>query len=85
MADPLADHAADLCACLIRHDTTNNGAGDAKGERAIAEHIAVLLDKAGAAPTILERTPGRGNVIGRAGPRRRPRLRRPVLDRFLSS
>jgi acetylornithine deacetylase/succinyl-diaminopimelate desuccinylase-like protein len=63
--DALADHAADLCARLIRFDTTNNGGGDAKGERAAAEHVAVLLDKAGAAPTILERTPGRGNVVGR--------------------
>ncbi|HYS37765.1 MAG TPA: M20/M25/M40 family metallo-hydrolase, partial [Pseudonocardiaceae bacterium] len=67
MADPAssADHAADLCARLIRFDTTNNGGGDAQGERAIAEHVAVLLDKAGAAPTILERTPGRSNVVGR--------------------
>jgi len=64
-ADRLADHAADLCARLIRFDTTNYGEGDAKGERAIAEHVATLLDKAGAAPVILERTPGRSNVIGR--------------------
>jgi acetylornithine deacetylase/succinyl-diaminopimelate desuccinylase-like protein len=63
--DALADHAADLCARLIRFDTTNNGGGDAKGERAAAEHVAVLLDKAGADPTILERTPGRSNVVGR--------------------
>lgn len=60
MADP-----AELCAQLIRFDTTNRGGGDAEGERAAAEFVAGLLDQAGAAPVLLERTPGRSNVVGR--------------------
>lgn len=65
MADPRADDAAALCAELIRFDTTNRGGGDAEGERAAAEFTAALLHDAGAAPVLLERTPGRANVIGR--------------------
>jgi acetylornithine deacetylase/succinyl-diaminopimelate desuccinylase-like protein len=69
MADPLADHAAELCARLIRFDTTNFGGGEANGERAIAEHVAGLLDEAGTKPTLLERTPSRSNVIARVAGR----------------
>lgn len=69
MADPLAEAAAELCARLIRFDTSNFGGGDARGERAIAEHVAGLLTDAGIEPTLLERTPGRSNVIARVAGR----------------
>ncbi|GAA2303615.1 M20/M25/M40 family metallo-hydrolase [Streptomyces kunmingensis] len=49
---------------LIRIDTTNHGGGDCK-ERPAAEYAAALLSEAGLEPTILERTPGRGNVVAR--------------------
>ncbi|MFJ4716670.1 M20/M25/M40 family metallo-hydrolase [Streptomyces sp. NPDC088785] len=49
---------------LIRIDTTNRGGGDCK-ERPAAEYAAGLLAEAGLRPTILERTPGRGNVVAR--------------------
>src|ERR1700753_3792541 len=58
-------YAARLCAQLIRFDTTNRGGGDAEGERPAAEFVARHLDAAGAAPVLLERTPGRSNVVGR--------------------
>src|SRR6266567_1812218 len=65
MADELANYAAEECARLIRFDTSNFGGGDAHGERAAAEHVAALLTNADLKPTLLERTPGRGNVIAR--------------------
>jgi acetylornithine deacetylase/succinyl-diaminopimelate desuccinylase-like protein len=71
--DATAEQAADLCARLIRIDTTNRGRGDAQGERPAAELVAALLDDAGAAPVLLERTPGRSNVVGRV-PGRDPSL-----------
>jgi acetylornithine deacetylase/succinyl-diaminopimelate desuccinylase-like protein len=49
---------------LIRIDTTNHGGGDCK-ERPAAEYAAALLAEAGLEPAILERTPGRGNVVAR--------------------
>ncbi|HKN96083.1 MAG TPA: M20/M25/M40 family metallo-hydrolase, partial [Pseudonocardiaceae bacterium] len=63
--DATAEYAAGLCARLIRFDTTNHGGGQSAGERAAAEFVAHLLDDAGAHPVLLERTPGRGNVVGR--------------------
>jgi acetylornithine deacetylase/succinyl-diaminopimelate desuccinylase-like protein len=63
--DATAEYAADLCARLIRFDTTNRGDGDSAGERGAAEFVAGLLEDAGAAPVLLERTPGRTNVVGR--------------------
>jgi acetylornithine deacetylase/succinyl-diaminopimelate desuccinylase-like protein len=68
MAEPVdatAEHAARLCSALIRFDTTNYGGGDSAGERAAAEFVAEHLAAAGADPMLLERTPGRGNVVGR--------------------
>lgn len=59
-----ADVAA-LCARLVRFDTTNRGGGDAEGERAAAEFVAGELTDAGLDPVLLERTPGRGNVVAR--------------------
>jgi acetylornithine deacetylase/succinyl-diaminopimelate desuccinylase-like protein len=73
MIDATAQQAADLTARLIRIDTTNRGHGDAEGERPAAELVAELLEAAGAAPALLERTPGRSNVVGRV-PGRDPSL-----------
>jgi acetylornithine deacetylase/succinyl-diaminopimelate desuccinylase-like protein len=70
---PSTEYAAELCARLIRFDTSNRGGGDAEGERDIAEHVAALLDAAGAGPRLLERTPRRSNVVGRV-PGRDPSL-----------
>ncbi len=65
VVDATAEYAAQLCARLIRFDTTNWGGGESAGERAAAEFIGELLDDAGANPVLLERSPGRGNVVGR--------------------
>jgi acetylornithine deacetylase/succinyl-diaminopimelate desuccinylase-like protein len=73
VVDRNAELAADLLSRLIRFDTTNRGGGDSEGEREIAEFVADLLADAGAAPTLLERTPGRSNVVGRI-PGRDPAL-----------
>ncbi|MCA1654923.1 MAG: M20/M25/M40 family metallo-hydrolase, partial [Pseudonocardiaceae bacterium] len=55
----------ELCAELIRFDTTNLGDGESKGEREIAEFVAERLTDAGLMPTVLERSPGRSNVVAR--------------------
>ncbi|PPK71446.1 M20/M25/M40 family metallo-hydrolase [Actinokineospora auranticolor] len=55
----------DLCARLIRFDTTNRGHGQATGERAAAELVADRLTDAGLKPRLLERAPGRSNVVTR--------------------
>lgn len=56
----------ELCAELIRFDTTNLGAGESLlGERAIAEYVAEHLTDFGLAPTLLERSPSRSNVVAR--------------------
>ncbi|MFC9606916.1 M20/M25/M40 family metallo-hydrolase [Streptomyces niveus] len=49
---------------LIRIDTTNRGDGDCF-ERPAAEYVAERLAAAGLEPTLLERTPGRTNVVAR--------------------
>jgi acetylornithine deacetylase/succinyl-diaminopimelate desuccinylase-like protein len=49
---------------LIRFDTTNRGGGDCQ-ERPAAEYAAERLAEAGIEPTLLERTPGRTNVVAR--------------------
>jgi len=65
MADQAAqDEAVRLAAELIRIDTTNRGGGDAR-ERPAAEHVAAALAEAGLDPVLLERTPGRANVVAR--------------------
>ena len=61
----MAEDVVDLCASLIRFDTTNRGGGDAKGEREAAEFVAAHLSALGITPTLLERTPGRTNVVAR--------------------
>lgn len=49
---------------LIRIDTTNRGGGDCR-ERPAAEYVAERLAGAGLEPLLLERTPGRTNVVAR--------------------
>ncbi|MFC8506593.1 M20/M25/M40 family metallo-hydrolase [Streptomyces sp. NPDC057411] len=49
---------------LIRIDTTNRGGGDCR-ERPAAEYVAERLAGAGLEPVLLERTPGRANVVAR--------------------
>ncbi|MFB7914300.1 M20/M25/M40 family metallo-hydrolase [Streptomyces sp. NPDC056061] len=49
---------------LIRIDTTNRGGGDCR-ERPAAEYVAERLADAGLEPTLLERSPGRTNVVAR--------------------
>ncbi|GAA4535481.1 M20/M25/M40 family metallo-hydrolase [Amycolatopsis samaneae] len=55
----------EVCADLIRFDTTNRGDGDSEGEREAAEYVAGLLDASGVPPKILERAPRRSNVVAR--------------------
>ncbi|MFI9719735.1 M20/M25/M40 family metallo-hydrolase [Streptomyces sp. NPDC052396] len=49
---------------LIRIDTTNRGGGDCR-ERPAAEYIAERLAEAGLEPLLLERDPGRTNLVAR--------------------
>jgi acetylornithine deacetylase/succinyl-diaminopimelate desuccinylase-like protein len=60
-----ADEVADLCAELIRIDTSNPGDNSGPGERQAAEYVAGLLDEAGAQPRILESHPKRASVVAR--------------------
>ena len=57
------DPVEDLCAQLIRFDTTNRGHGQSNGERAAAEYVAERLTDAGLKPVLLERAPRRTNVV----------------------
>ncbi|NGO86024.1 M20/M25/M40 family metallo-hydrolase [Streptomyces sp. 196(2019)] len=70
-ADPLGpvdrqalDEVVTFTSDLIRIDTTNRGGGDCR-ERPAAEYVAERLADAGIEPTLLERTPGRTNVVAR--------------------
>ncbi|KOU25658.1 hypothetical protein ADK52_11520 [Streptomyces sp. WM6372] len=58
------DEAVAFTSGLIRIDTTNRGGGDCR-ERPAAEYVAERLAAAGAEPVLLERTPGRTNVVAR--------------------
>ncbi|MFF4592050.1 M20/M25/M40 family metallo-hydrolase [Amycolatopsis sp. NPDC001319] len=60
VADPV-----ELCADLIRFDTTNRGGGDSEGEREAAEYVAEFLGRHGVAAKIVESAPRRANVIAR--------------------
>lgn len=65
MADARAlDEVVDFTSELIRIDTTNRGGGDCR-ERPAAEYAAERLAGAGLEPVLLERTPGRTNVVAR--------------------
>ena len=60
------DHGVeDLCADLIRFDTTNRGPGDSVGEREAAEFVVEVLTAAGYETSLLESAPRRANVITR--------------------
>ncbi|MET9517554.1 M20/M25/M40 family metallo-hydrolase [Streptomyces sp. NPDC002994] len=63
--DALAlDEVVTFTSDLIRIDTTNRGGGDCR-ERPAAEYVAERLADAGLEPVLLERTPGRTNVVAR--------------------
>ncbi|MGV9631290.1 M20/M25/M40 family metallo-hydrolase [Streptomyces sp. NPDC003487] len=68
MADTVDSRALDevvaFTSDLIRIDTTNRGGGDCR-ERPAAEYAAERLADAGLEPVLLERTPGRTNVVAR--------------------
>jgi len=55
----------DICADLLRFDTTNHGGCSSSGERDAAEYVAAFLDGIGIPSKILEAAPGRSNVIAR--------------------
>lgn len=64
-ADDLAlDESVTFTSELIRIDTTNSGDGSCR-ERPAAEYVAERLAAAGLEPALLERTPGRTNVVAR--------------------
>lgn len=58
---------------LIRIDTTNWGAGRAKGEREAAEYVGAYLEALGLAPEYYEPVPRRTNVTARVPGRDRTR------------
>ncbi|WHM35696.1 M20/M25/M40 family metallo-hydrolase [Streptomyces sp. BPTC-684] len=58
------DEVVSFTSELIRIDTTNRGGGDCR-ERPAAEYVAERLAATGLEPTLLERTPGRTNVVAR--------------------
>ena len=65
MVDPQSlDEVVEFTSGLIRIDTTNRGGGDCR-ERPAAEYAAERLAGAGLEPLLLERTPGRTNVVAR--------------------
>ncbi|MEU3270081.1 M20/M25/M40 family metallo-hydrolase [Saccharomonospora sp. NPDC006951] len=55
----------DLCARLIRFDTTNLGGGQSEGERDAAEFTGEVLAAAGVESRIYESAPGRANLVAR--------------------
>ncbi|SFQ54782.1 Acetylornithine deacetylase/Succinyl-diaminopimelate desuccinylase [Amycolatopsis arida] len=55
----------ELCAELVRIDTSNRGGGDAEGERPAAEFAAGVLADAGVDSKIYESAPGRANLVAR--------------------
>lgn len=55
----------ELCADLVRFDTTNFGAGKSNGELAAAEYVVDKLAEVGISSTLLESAPGRANVVAR--------------------
>ncbi|GAB3967013.1 M20/M25/M40 family metallo-hydrolase [Streptomyces sparsus] len=70
MADPAhldqqaLDEAVTFTSDLIRMDTTNRGGGDGL-ERPAAEYVAERLADVGLDPVLLEKAPGRTNVVAR--------------------
>jgi acetylornithine deacetylase/succinyl-diaminopimelate desuccinylase-like protein len=58
------DEAVTFTSELIRIDTTNRGGGEGH-ERPAAEYVAERLAEAGIEPQLLEKAPGRTNVVAR--------------------
>ncbi len=58
------DEAVTFTSELIRIDTTNRGGGEGS-ERPAAEYVAERLSDAGIEPRLLEKAPGRTNVVAR--------------------
>ena len=58
------DEVVTFTSDLIRIDTTNRGGGEGD-ERPAAEYVAERLADAGIEPTLLEKSPGRTNVVAR--------------------
>ncbi len=55
MTHPTAqDEVVELCRDLIRIDTTNDGTGRGRGERAAAEYVAGKLSEVGLVPQVFE-------------------------------
>ncbi|PWW63562.1 M20/M25/M40 family metallo-hydrolase [Actinokineospora spheciospongiae] len=61
----MGEAVEELCSRLVRIDTTNLGGGAGNPERPAAELVAGRLGDAGLAPVLLERAPGRSNVVAR--------------------
>ncbi|GAA1285169.1 M20/M25/M40 family metallo-hydrolase [Saccharothrix xinjiangensis] len=61
----MAEDVVDLCAALLRFDTTNYGRGESAGEREAAEFVAGHLETVGVPATLLEPAPRRANVLAR--------------------
>jgi acetylornithine deacetylase/succinyl-diaminopimelate desuccinylase-like protein len=59
----MAESVEELCAELIRFDTTNRGHGQSGGEFEAARFVAEHLIDAGLKPALLERAPRRTNVV----------------------
>ncbi len=59
------DEVVDLCAGLLRIDSSNYGDGSGPGERAAGEHVMGLLTEVGLEPTYLETGDRRANVVVR--------------------
>ena len=52
-----------ICAELIRIDTSNYGDDSGPGERVAAEYVAAKLDEVGIASELIESRPGRTTVV----------------------
>ncbi|MER6333177.1 M20/M25/M40 family metallo-hydrolase [Streptomyces sp. NPDC001034] len=61
----LTSEVTELCARLIRFDTSNYGAGSSRGEREAAEWAAELLSDSGYEPVVLESAPRRASTVVR--------------------
>lgn len=59
------DEVIDLCAGLLRIDSSNYGDGSGPGEREAGEHVMGLLTEVGLDPTYLETGERRANVVVR--------------------
>lgn len=62
---PRDTDVVELCAQLLRFDTTNRGNGDSAGERKAAEFVGEVLANAGVESAIYECAPDRANLIAR--------------------